>query len=518
MLDFTPENRSEPLRKPWRQLITVGRAYELMRGDLIAQLERAQSEIGWSYCRFHGLFHDEMGVVTRDADGGLQFAWHQVDKVFDTLLRLGLRPFIELNPMPTALASGERTMFFYKMNVTPPRDFSEWGQLVETLARHCIERYGLEEVRQWYFEVWNEPNFPCFWDGTQEEYFELYRQSALAVKRADSALRIGGPATAQAAWVPELITFCETTGTPLDFVSTHSYPQDEPVFYPDLSHSPHRPGSFFGDCFRKVQSQVKASTRPDLEIHWTEWNALSAPAGKDVSWTENPVIDRSGAGSFAVKECLELDTACDSMGWWVLSDLFEEAGMPHAPFSSTYGLLTIHGLPKASYHAFRFLNKLRGERLLPADAAPTPDGCGCVLTREAGTLRLLSWNHPALHAETKPVWTARLRLPWTGGNSAVALSAQVSPEKGSGFEAWRRMGSPQDPSPFEFELLKAACQPDYQRQLLTPENATLEWTFELPPYAFRYAEIKEPSAPAHGKGQKASKDDSDTLETQLSGH
>ncbi len=310
---------ASPLRKPWKNAIAVGRAYELLRRDVVEHLAYVQRTIGYRYCRFHGLFHDEMAVVSRRPDGTLAYRWHQLDKVYDTLLSLGLKPFVELNPMPSVLASGTDTIFDWKMNVTPPTDFGEWGQLVGAFARHVIDRYGLAEVRQWYFEVWNEPNLAGFWTGTQEEYWKLYDASALALKSVDAALRVGGPASSKARWIADIIEHCTRTGIPLDFVSTHLYPQDEYVDYPERAGSPHPVGQFFADTVRSVQATVRASARPDLEIHWTEWNTLSKPRSSGVSWTANPTVDSLYGAGLVCDLCTALDDAADTLCWWVAS-------------------------------------------------------------------------------------------------------------------------------------------------------------------------------------------------------
>jgi xylan 1,4-beta-xylosidase len=172
VISVTDAKPAAPLRKPWKNAIAVGRAYELLRDDVQSHLAILQRAIGYRYCRFHGLFHDEMAVVARRKDGTLAFRWHQVDKVFDALQRLGLRPFVELSTMPVALASGTATVFDWEFNTTPPSDYAEWGRLVEAFARHCLDRYGLEEIAQWYYEVWNEPNIN-FWTGSREDYWKL---------------------------------------------------------------------------------------------------------------------------------------------------------------------------------------------------------------------------------------------------------------------------------------------------------------------------------------------------------
>lgn len=185
IVTVTNEKPSAPLRKPWKNAIAMGYAPLLLRDDLQRHLAVLQREIRFRYCRFHGIFHDDMAVVSRRQDGSLAFRWAQVDKVLDALQRLGLRPRVEFSSMPVALASGAATIFDWEFDTTPPRDHAEWGQLVGAFIRHCLDRYGLDEIAQWYFEVWNEPNID-FWTGSQNDYWRLYDVSAAALKAVKS--------------------------------------------------------------------------------------------------------------------------------------------------------------------------------------------------------------------------------------------------------------------------------------------------------------------------------------------
>ncbi|HEX8835200.1 MAG TPA: hypothetical protein VF719_13415 [Abditibacteriaceae bacterium] len=483
-----------PLRQPWKRGIAVGRAYELLRTDLIEHLRFLQREIGYEYCRFHALFHDDMGVVTRDANGRLHYRWHHVDKIYDALLELGLKPFVELNPMPEALASGTQKMFFYRMNVTPPASYEEWGELVENFGRHCVERYGLDEVRSWYFEVWNEPNLSGFWSGTQDEYWKLYEASAHALKRVDSRLRIGGPASSKAHWVSEIIEHCTQNTIPLDFVSTHLYPQDEYVEWTDRAGSPHEPGEFFSDTVRGVQTTVAKSARPDLEIHWTEWNTQSATSTAGITWGDNIYVDSQFAASFIARNCIALDETCDSLVWWVASDIFEEGGIPHAPFSCTYGMLTIHGIPKASFHAFALMNRLRGGRCELDVAANAPVGCGGVATRDGDLFHVLLWNHPPLEQSEKPVWRDSLSFPFTA-DSVVVSHALVGAGQGSAWETWCAMGRPENLSRAQEAALRAHAEPRWSVKSLASADGAVGLPFELGPYEIMYVEVR-PAEPA----------------------
>ena len=173
----------------------------------------------------------------------------------DFLISIGMRPFVELSFMPEMLASGSTRVFSYQANVTPPKNYRQWEELIHKLASHWVERYGVDEVREWFFEVWNEPNLKAFWTGTQKDYFKLYRITAKALKRVDPLLKVGGPATAKNAWVPEFLEFCENRKVPVDFVSTHHYPTDAfgKAGADTLSQLQHAPPHVMRDDVRTVR-------------------------------------------------------------------------------------------------------------------------------------------------------------------------------------------------------------------------------------------------------------------------
>ena len=189
--------------------VGAGRANEGLRADWQRQLAEVRRECGFRYLRFHGLLCDDMGVYRIERDGREVYNWQYIDELFDAMLGLGVRPFVELGFMPSAMASGPHTIFWWRGNVTPPREPAKWAALVRALVAHWTERYGEAEVAQWYFEVWNEPNLAGFWLGdkggrndadfdvfARSEYFKLYEVTARAVKAVSPRYRVGGPATA----------------------------------------------------------------------------------------------------------------------------------------------------------------------------------------------------------------------------------------------------------------------------------------------------------------------------------
>jgi xylan 1,4-beta-xylosidase len=155
-----------------------------------------------------------LDVYREDSQGNPIYNFQNIDVLYDSILNIGMKPFVELSFMPHALASGNKTIFWWKGNITPPKDYGKWENLIHALVKHWTDRYGEAEVRQWYFEVWNEPNLDIFWSGTQSEYFHLYEVTARAIKEVASSYRVGGPATAGRAWIREMIDFASRTRCP----------------------------------------------------------------------------------------------------------------------------------------------------------------------------------------------------------------------------------------------------------------------------------------------------------------
>ena len=212
----------------WEQMFGSGRAILSLRDDYRRDLREVKQATGFEYIRFHAILDDEVGVYAEDADGKPVYNFSYIDQIYDGLLQNGVRPFVELSFMPKALADEHIFQsFWYKPIISPPKSYAKWGDLIARLAQHLVDRYGIEEVSQWYFEVWNEPNLD-FWAGEprQQTYFELYDSTARTLKGVNSRLRVGGPATAQAAWVGAFIRHCVERNVPFDFVSTHVYGND----------------------------------------------------------------------------------------------------------------------------------------------------------------------------------------------------------------------------------------------------------------------------------------------------
>lgn len=367
-----------PLRHVWAHTVGSGHALLGLRADWQAQLRRCHAELGVQHVRFHGLLDDDMGTLTRQQDQ-LVYSFFNADQIMDFLVSIGMRPFVELGFMPTALASGETTVFHYRGNVTPPKDYGAWETLVHRLVAHWAERYGLNELRRWLFEVWNEPNQDAFWTGSQADYFELYRHTARAIKRVDERLQVGGPATAQNQWIGAFIDFCDGAQLPVDFVSTHQYPTDA-----------------FGQPGDDTERQLAASQRGILQQRAQD--VRREAGGKPVYYTEwstssNPFFHRHDepfAAAFALKSWLDAADIVEGYSYWTFSDLFEENYFSWVPFHGGFGLLTIHGIAKPAYRVAQLLRRLGDQQWL---VDGLHDTVNCWVTRHDASIRIVLANH-----------------------------------------------------------------------------------------------------------------------------
>ncbi len=471
--------------------VAIGRAYELLRGDLAQQLAEMQKELRFRYCRCHGLFHEDMAVAIRKPDGTLGFQWHHMDKFIDTMLSVGLKPFFELGPMPYCMASDPKaTIFHYEMNMSKPTDYNEWYALCRAFTSHCVDRYGLDEVRTWFFEVWNEPNLDGFWPHGMDEYYILYSYAAKAVKSVDSELPVGGPASAGGMFIPEMIDYCLKNDVPLDFVSTHVYPIGEYCQFPERKNSPHALGGYMPTVVREVYERVQNSPMPNLPIYWTEWNTQYGKPGMAITWTHNPSVDMHFAASSVMKNVLETREFSDSMSYWTASDLFEEAGCPHSPFSCTYGLLTIHGVKKATYNAYKLLRKLRGKELAAA-VENAPFGCDVCATEENNVSRVILYNWNALEIHDQPDWTDSVKIPVREEGEYLVTTAAIRKHKGSPYETWISMGSPHNLSETQLAMLQAHSEMDYDFVSCKSQDGFITVPFALAPNEVLYMECEK---------------------------
>jgi xylan 1,4-beta-xylosidase len=461
--------QTTPFPHFWEQTFGSGRAILALRDSYRKDLNSVKQITGFQTVRFHGIFDDEVGLYDPDrkpvqfaqmknataapSDNAGIYNFSYVDQIYDGLLEHGIQPFVELSFMPKKLASDPDSIhpFWYHPNVTPPRDYAEWDAMITAFVQHLVDRYGLHEVSHWDFEVWNEPNID-FWRGkpAQASYFELYDHTALAIKKVSQRLRVGGPSTAQAAWVGDFLRHCKEKNIPVDFASSHVYANDtaKDVFHTDEIIPRDK---MVCRSVRKVHDEIAASPLPSTPLIFSEYNASYA--------NEPNVTDTVYMGPWLATTISQCDGLTQAMSYWSFSDVFEEQGVVRTPFYGGFGLLAADSIPKPAFNAFAMLHKLGDRRLaLTSDSA--------LATRNSdGSLVLALWNYAppdgtgasytAPPATRGPSKSFTLKLAGVAPN-AQATILRLDEDHGNVIKTFDTMSRPAFPSREQIVKLREA--------------------------------------------------------------
>lgn len=452
----------------------------LDRDDSLGQLKTTVDELGFRYLRFHAIFHDVLKTVTRDAGGQLKFDFTGIDKLYDALLARRIKPLVELGFTPLALKTSDLKIFYWEGNTSHP-ELTGWIALIDAFTRHLLQRYGAAEVRTWYFEVWNEPNLDGFWEkADQKAYFELYTRTAKAIKAIDPQLRVGGPSTAGAAWVPEFLAHAKATDSPVDFITTHAYGVDggflDEFGVEDRKLSP-SPDAIVGDV-RRVRREIEASHLPGLPLFFTEWSTSYNP--RDL------VHDSYMSAAYVLTKLKASQGLAQSMSYWTYTDLFEEPGPPDAPFHGGFGMMTREGIRKPVWFAWRYLAALQGKEV------PTTDAFTWAATDGEQLQALVwDWRNPDQKASNRSFF-GKPQPAQDVGTAAVELR-HLPPgryqltQRRTGYLAndahtpYLTMGSPKNLDAKQLAELQAltADQPELQRELRVGPDGNARVTLKL---------------------------------------
>ena len=512
-----------PLPHFWNVCVGAGRANEGLRANWLEHLKLARTECDFKYVRFHGLFHDDM-FVCRKESGRLIYNFQYIDELFDRMLDLGVRPFVELGFCPSCIATEHGTTMWWKGHGSPPKDYAQWADLVDRFVQHCLARYGLDEVRCWYFEVWNEPNLDPFFRGTRSQYFELYRTSVNVIKAIDSQLKVGGPATSnfvpdgrfdgekedvsrqilhsvsdinvlewKAVWVEAFLVFCAKEKLPVDFLSTHPYPTDFALDGHGECKGRSRSVNSTRDDLRWLRRVIDASPFPKAEIHLTEWS--SSPSSRD------PSHDHLPAAAFIVKTNLDSRRLVDSVSYWVFTDVFEEAGAGDTIFHGGFGLINFQGIVKPAFHAYRFLASLGDQELVASD--------GLFVSRHSrdGAITALAYNYPDEYSQavamvktpeeaeavaalgspkTLAMWVSDLKP------GAVFMIETLDRQHGFALETWKQIGAPEPPTRQQIQILRESAIALKKEFITVGRDGTLAIELTLAPWSIaRITEVAQ---------------------------
>ncbi len=466
MTDFTCDFLQTPEAFPhfWEHTVGSGHALLALRADWQAQMLRCHSELGFQHVRFHALLSDDMGTLVCEQDQPL-YSFFNADRIIDFLLSIGMRPFVELSFMPTTLSSGNSTVFCYVANVAPPKDYEQWAALIKKLTAHWVDRYGLAEVRQWFFEVWNEPNLQAFWAASQADYFTLYRHTVTAIKSVDTLLKVGGPATADNQWITDFLGFCKNNSLSVDFVSTHHYPTDafgKPGADTETQLQNMPPG------IMKQQAATAHAESGDLPLYYTEWNISSNP--------RDPLHDGPFAAAFVTKIIMEARGLVQGYSFWTFTDIFAENYYPSVPFHGGFGLLNLHGIAKPAYRAFELLHGCGTELLKFNGVHPTADAW---LIRKNNNATILMTN---LAMPRHPIQTEVINLRLSDVPAPrTAWIERIDEDHANPRRLWQAMGEPEYLSALQVEQLATASVLRKESQPWIYEQGSMDLSVSLPP-------------------------------------
>ena len=437
----------------WEQTFGSGRAILSLRQSYRDDMHTVKEATGFQSVRFHGIFNDEVGLYDPDRrtinfaqtagqtgavtdDSSYNFSY--VDQVYDDLLAEGVRPYVEMSFMPKKLASDPAAIhpFWYHPNVSPPKDYAQWDAMIRAFAAHLVARYGMAEVATWRFEVWNEPNID-FWQGNpkQATYFELYDHTARALKSVSPRIQVGGPSTAQAAWVTPFLEHAHADNVPIDFISTHVYANDTADNVLHSNENVPRDTMVYR-AVKMVHDQIAASPYPKLPLIFSEYNASYA--------NEPNVTDSPYMGPWLANNIRLCDGLTESMAYWDFSDVFEEQGVVRSPFYGGFGLIAADSIPKATLNIFRALHQL-GDRRIAVDSDAV------LATAARGRLAVALWDYAPptgtgakYTVPTGPAGPAKvfdLTFAHVASNAAVEV-LRVDDDHGNVLKLFDEMGRP----------------------------------------------------------------------------
>jgi len=444
----------------WEEMFGSGRAALVLRTAYQNDLTAVRQITYLKYLRFHAILHDELGVYNEDDHGNPVYNFTYVDQIYESLIAQGVRPVVEISFMPKKLAFNPDDLhpFWYKQNVSPPKSMERWDDLIRAFAQNLVDHFGIDEVAQWYFEVWNEPNID-FWGGIprMESYFDLYAHTARALKAVSPRLRVGGPATAAAAWIPEFLNYAAENHVPVDFVSSHGY-DDEPVERLLGKDQPLRDKDIIQEdrtcaAVAKVRRQIDASPTPHLPLLWTEWNVPGRDKLRDTPYVGPALAE-------AIRTC---DGHVDMLSFWTFSDVFEEGGPAQRPFQGQFGLRATGGINKPSFYDFALLHQLGTERI----ANPSHNA---LITRLAdGSLAIALWNLASVDEPPQSITTHHVMLHIAGiATNAFASVQRVDEDHGNVLKTYAAMGSPRYPTRAQVQQMNTAST------LPAPEHLALQ--------------------------------------------
>lgn len=492
------EGQTKKFNRHWDFCVGSGHAQMALRADYAQQLKYTREELGIKFVRFHGILNDDMHTFDDFTD--VLNVWENGKYIteqnfylcgvaYDNILACGMKPFVELSFIPRNLAGDHSApKGFYGSNMSHPADVSKWAEHISKFVKYLLHRYGSKEVETWFFEVWNEPDLKgAFYHGTQEDYFELYEATARAIKAINPKLQVGGPATSGSKWVDDFVDYCERTDTPVDFISTHQYSGDPLTGVSDKKNKSKPKDKskqvkemfakfenqipkeasildvtrlMFGDpteqkdleknVFKKNSSKVKEQAK-GLPVYYTEWNLQATFSSRS--------NDTRKAAAYNIKTILDVEENVVGTSIWTFSDIFEEMHQFKEEFHGGFGMQTIHGIPKPSFHALKLMSLLGEERYILEENA-TDQEVGYALFKKDNLRQILLFRQNMKQLDV-PKENVKIEFACTVKPKSIKL-IRIDEEHGNPLRIWEDEGKLDNLTPIQVELIKEKSALKYE--------------------------------------------------------
>jgi poly(hydroxyalkanoate) depolymerase family esterase len=454
----------------WSATVGTGTASLTLRSDLETHYKIGNREAGFQRVRGHGVLNDDMGIYK----GPGSYSWTNFDKYLTAISQAGMRPIMEMDFMPTALALNGSSRDIYK-NATDYKNF------ITAVAQHCVDKFGMSDVSQWYWEIWNEPDYSGFWNGSNSsedtsakmtEYYGLYDNAVAAITSVIPNALVGGPATTQASPIPAFLQHCKSAGTRVTFASSHVYPGGA------AGGTSADANTLVTDNNSRISDITGAGYTTSQVLSFnTEWN--SSYSGQGGGTGDNVTsMDNNWNVGFILKGAKLLSDKNSGntpplavFSYWVLSDVFDENTGPSGsyilahdsgqlPFGQVFGLMTAQGVRKAAFNAFKMLNMLGPVRLLSGGGTGSDGVDAMATTSQSGdSLQILVYDYYAKLSSTgSDMVTINVsNLPSAlAGKQVFVTQYLVDATHSNPYSVWQGQSSPGSPSETQWQAMKAA--------------------------------------------------------------
>lgn len=488
--------------KYWSKVTSIGRASLCLRHEVRRQIEIAQEDLGFEFIRFHGIFSDDMMVYKEDEKGNPIYNWFYIDEIFDFFYRVKLKPFIEIGFMPETLASKKQYAFLWHANVSYPKSLKKWTDLIEAFVKHCIDRYGVSEVKKWCFQIWNAPDLPeVFWYENNDKFFGFFKATYNSIKQLIKDSKIGSPGLLPInnfEFMDTFLKFCESNFISLDFIACNVYAYTDPKnnTLPSQLFNKHDnilildKEDYLTNSINEIKTLLKKYSL-NIPIYITEWN-LSP-------YTNDYTRDTCFLSSYIAYNVINNTGNIDILSFWSLSDIIEEGLTESKLFHGGLGLLTYNRIKKPSYNAFSLLSKL-GDNIIEK-------GNDFIITSKNHSYQILSYNfiyfdelfmsgdkslldyHNRYNVYKNSNLNKEINLIISIPSGYYRIKRwYLNRDSGSTFDAWERMGAPEQIQSDIYNYLKAKEIPEINLTTKEVKNELLI-SDSIPPHGILLIEI-----------------------------